>query len=78
MLTHTWHSAGHRVDSKVDVDAVLLQDLGHFGDGILGLGDGHAIARRDDDILCVGDHLDCPIDINFLNGTCYQYILKRI
>ena len=45
--------AGDRVDAEPDVDAAFAQLVGEFGDGVLRLGDGHAVAGRDDDRLGV-------------------------
>ena len=36
------------VDAEPDVDAAIAQLAGQVGDAVLGLGDGHAVARRDD------------------------------
>ena len=40
--------AGDRVDAEADLDAALAQLAGELGDGVLRLGDGHAVAGRDD------------------------------
>ena len=42
------HAAGDRVDGVFDLDALLLQLVGHLAQRVLGLGDGHAVARHDD------------------------------
>ena len=41
-------AAGDGVDAEPDVDAALAQLAGQLGDGVLGLGDGHAVAGGDD------------------------------
>ena len=43
------HAARHRMDGVGDLDAFLLQLVGHFAHGMLGLGHRHAVARHDDD-----------------------------
>ncbi len=40
--------AGDRVDAEPDVDAAGAQLAGQVGDAVLGLGDRHAVAGRDD------------------------------
>ena len=44
------HAAGDGVDGVFDLDPLLLELVGHFAKGVLGLGDGHAIAGDDDDL----------------------------
>ena len=41
-------AAGDGVDAEPDVDAALAQLAGQLGDGVLRLGDGHAVAGGDD------------------------------
>ena len=48
------HPAGDRVDRVLHVDAARLEQLGQLADGVLGLGDGEAVAGHDDDVLGVG------------------------
>ena len=48
------HPPGHGMDGVPDVDAPLLEHLGELADGVLGLGDGEAVARDDDDAAGVG------------------------
>ena len=50
------HAAGDRVDGVGDFDAFLLQHVGHFLQRVLRLGDGHAIARHDDDLAGILHH----------------------
>ncbi len=45
------HPSGHRVDGITHFAAVLLQQLPQFLDGVLGLGDGHAVAGDHDHAL---------------------------
>ena len=42
------HSSGHGVNGVFDLDALLLQLVRHLAERVLGLGDGHAVARNDD------------------------------
>ena len=51
------HPPGHRVDRVLHRDALVLEQAGQVLDGVLGLGDGHAVAGHDDDLVGVG-HLD--------------------
>ena len=53
------HAAGDGVDGEEDVDAPRLEGLGELADRVLGLGDGQAVARDDDDLAGVGEqHAD--------------------
>ena len=44
------HAAGDGVDGVFHLDPLLLQLVGHFAQGMLGLGHGHAVAGDDDDL----------------------------
>lgn len=54
-------AAGDRVDAEPDVDTPCPQPRDEVGDGVLRLGDGHAVPGRDDDGACLGEHL-CDLD----------------
>ena len=49
------HAAGDRVDRVADLDALLLELVGHLLDGVLGLGDGEPVAGDDHDGVGVGE-----------------------
>ena len=44
------HAAGHRMDRVFDLDAFLLQMVGHLAQRVLRLRHRHAVARHDDDL----------------------------
>ena len=47
------HTACHRMDGIFDRNALFLEQVGHFPQHMLCLGDGHAIAGNDDDLFCL-------------------------
>ncbi len=47
------HAPGHGVDRELHLHALLGQRVEHLPHRVLGLGDGHAIAGHDDDLLRV-------------------------
>ena len=47
------HPAGDGVDAEHDVDALIAQDLGELGRGVVRAGDGEPVAGHDDDPLRV-------------------------
>ena len=47
-------TSGHRMDGELDVDALRGELGGEVGHRVLRLGDGHAIARSDDDLAGIG------------------------
>ena len=49
------HPPGDRVDRVLHVDAPVLEELGELADRVLGLRDGEAVARDDDDRARVGE-----------------------
>ena len=50
------HPPGDRVNGVGDLDALMLEDVGHFLERMLGLGDRHAIAGHDDDLAGILEH----------------------
>ena len=50
------HAAGDRMDRVFDLDALLLQHVGHFAQRVLGLRHRHAVAGHDDDLGGVLHH----------------------
>ena len=47
------HAAGDGVNGVFDLDAFLLEMVGHLAQRVLGLRHRHAVARHDDDLLRV-------------------------
>ena len=48
-------AAGDGMDAEADVDAALAQLAGEFGDAVLSLSDGHAVAGGDDHRVGLGE-----------------------
>ena len=63
------HAPGDRVDRVLDLDAALLELLGHLAHRVLGLGDGHAVAGHDDDLAGVGE-LDRDVRRRWSSAPC--------
>ena len=52
------HAAGDRMDRETDIDVLGAQHLRDLRDGVLRLGDGHAVADDDDDAFRARERLD--------------------
>ena len=52
------------MDAEAHVDALVPQAAGELGDGVLGLGDGHAVAGGDDDARGPGEQLGRGIGVD--------------
>ncbi len=50
------HAARHRVDGELHLDALLLKQIGHFAQRMLGLRHRHAVAGNDNDALGLLEH----------------------
>ena len=51
------HAACHRMDGVFDINAFLLEQIGHFTQHLLRLRHRHAIARHHDDLLRILHHI---------------------
>jgi hypothetical protein len=55
------HATGHRVNGVAHLHAVLLQDVGHLAQRMLGLRDRHAVTRHDDHRLGILHQEGCVL-----------------
>ncbi|HEU4537102.1 MAG TPA: hypothetical protein VFS00_23435, partial [Polyangiaceae bacterium] len=61
-------AAGDGVNGEAYAHAAAAQDLGNLLDGVLGLGDGHAVAGHDDDVFGVEQQVGRLVDVGLGDG----------
>mmetsp|Transcript_24553 Transcript_24553/g.75848 ORF Transcript_24553/g.75848 Transcript_24553/m.75848 type:complete len:336 (-) Transcript_24553:503-1510(-) len=71
------HPSGDGVDGEAGLDALVVEGLGDVGDGVLGLGDGEAVAGDDDDARRIGEELGGGVDVDFGVGAHVDGALGR-